>query len=311
TLIYVGTFTLLFQKRYILKNKFVHLLILTLILFFAIGFNEILMIGLLLFSVITFFIVKKNNLENSQIALFLLIASIIFSSIMCLAPGNVIRDSLFSNNHQFIHSLASALAQTIRFFLYWISSAPLILLSVLYYFLNKELSKSNNLFVNSFYLTPLTSLLLLFLVIFIGAFPPYWATGILGQHRTMNISYLLFIIMWFVNLTVYFNLNQFRIKEISTKWELIIFIVIWSSFVFTKNGYSAINDIQTGKAHEYNKLMIERYSIVNMEQDSIYFQPIANPPKTLFVLDITEDPNHWINQGYNIYFEVEDKIILK
>jgi len=310
-LIYVSIFAMLFQKRYILKNKFVHILILTLTLFFAVGFNEILMIVSLLLSMIVFLVVLKNKMENKQIALFLLIVSTICSSIMYLAPGNVVRADFFPNNHQFIQSIGLAAAQTIRFFLNWISSAPLLLLSVLYYFLNKELSKKKNFFAKSFYLTPLISLLLLFFVIFIGAFPPYWSTGVLGQHRTMNISYFLFTIMWFVNLTVCFNLKQFRINEINKKWELIIFIVIWSSFVFTKNGYNAINDIQTGKAYDYNKLMIERYSILNNDKDSIYFNPIVNPPKTLFVLDITENPNHWINKGYNVYFEVEGKIMLK
>ena len=45
------------------------------------------------------------------------------------------------------------------------------------------------------------SFLLLF-VIFFSSFLPYWVSGILGQHRTLNVAYFMFIILWFSTITV-------------------------------------------------------------------------------------------------------------
>ena len=61
--------------------------------------------------------------------------------------------------------------------------------------------------------------------------------------------------------------------------------------------------------------MNDRYHIISKEResgkDTIYFEPIINPPKSLFVLDITDDYNHWLNKGYAIYFNLGEKKILK
>ncbi len=311
-LMYIGFLNLYFRGKYFFNSKYIHGFILAFILFFVTGFNEILMVMLLLISTLTFFIVWKNRMNQFKaIARFLFIVSILCSIFMCLAPGNTLRGDFFPEKHQLVHSLAMAALQTLRFFTDWISSAPLILLSVLYYFINKELSSKHLLFSNSFYLSPILSLLLLFFVIFIGSFPAYWATGILGQHRTMNASYFLFILMWFINLTVFYNKTTWKIDALKPNWEVGMFLVIWISLIFSKNGFNALEDITKKRAYTYNKGMEDRYASMQMPQDTLYFKPFLDPPKTLFVLDITEDPDHWINQAYNVYFETDHKIILK
>lgn len=311
-LISLGLLSRLYKERFLFNSKYTHLIITVLMLFITIGFIELFMIALLLVAAFIYIIIVKRNLKHKNIALFILISSIAFSLLTYFAPGNAARGSLFPNNHQFIYSVSMSLLQTIRFFFAWISSIPLLLLSILYFPLNKKWSVNNKLFANSFYLTPLTSLGLLFFAIFIGSFPAYWATGILGQHRTMNISYLMFIIMWFVCLTVFYNLKSNWNFVVNEKIKWAIFLLIWGSFVFTKNGYNVLIDLQSNTAHEYNEQMTERYSIIkNHQEGPIYFKPISNPPKTLYVLDITEDPNNWMNISYNQFFKVKNEIILK
>lgn len=310
-LIYIAALVWFFQGRYLLNSKAIHLVLVTLLLFISIGFNEILMIAMWLFSVVTYLIVWKNGLGQKQMALFILIAASVFSGLMYFAPGNHIRTDLFQNTHQLFSSLFMSMAQTARFSFEWISSAPLLLLSILYFQLNKKLSGGDNLFSRSFYLTPVTCLILLFLVVFIGSFPAYWSTGILGQHRTMNISYFLFIMMWFVSLTVFCNFKKLPDTVLNIKLEWMLLVLIWGSLVFTKNGYDVIMDLKSNSAYEYNELMNDRYALIQNPEDTVYFKAIPNPPKTIFVLDITHNPNHWINRGYNLYFHTQKKIMLE
>lgn len=314
-LIYIALLYLFFQQKYLFQNKNIHVIIVSLFLFILIGFNEIHMISSLILSFVIFLIDKRQQFNNKNFVIYLLIITVLFCVLEVFAPGNSKRGShAVAQNHRFFHSLFSSILQTSRFFLEWLSSTPLLLLSVLYYYLNEKLSKTHKLFSNSFYLSPLVSSFLLLFIIFFCSFLPYWATGILGQHRTLNIAYFMFIILWFINLTVCYNYFRNKIgliKELSFSANLTILFLVWSSLVFTKNGFDIMIDITSGKAIQYNNDMIKRYSLLDSPRDTIYFKPITNPPKTLFVLDITHDPNYWLNTGYNKYFKTDKKIMIE
>ena len=312
--VYLGCLRYYTQGKIILKSRLLHLGLITMLLIASIGFNETHMITLLLFSFLSLGMIHRNQLNHAPLFLYLLIVTLIFSAIVFFAPGNEGRASLAANNHRLGYSLVCSLAQTVRFFLEWTSSIPLILLSFLYYYLNKNLSEKRSLFSHSFYLSPLFSCGLLFGVIFIGVFPPYWATGILGQHRTLNVSYYLFLLVWFMNLTVFFNLYKNElgtIKPIPVKFSGWLLLFVLFSFSFTKNGYHVVMDIFYGKARLYDQQMKKRVELMKYPTDTIYFQPLADPPKTLFVSDIMEDPGNWLNQAYTLYFECQNSALVK
>lgn len=312
-ILYISLLGLYTQKKILINNSFVHLVLLTLLLIVSIGFNEIIMLGLVLFSTISLIVVRKNKLQNQHLFLYLFILSVICASVSFFAPGNAVRATLASNNHHLGYSLFMGLAQTARFFLKWICSVPLLVLSYLYFYLNKKLSAEVSLFAKSFYLKPLQSIGVLLLVIFIAVFPPYWATGMLGQHRTVNVACYLFLIMWFINLTVFFNAfkNQFQIKPAMKRFYVLLMGIVILAFVFTKNGYDVMNDIFYGKASDYNKQMTARYKQFQTNSDTIYFKGIKNPPKSLFLYDVAKEPNYWMNKAYTIYFNCEDRSVIR
>lgn len=298
---------------FFLGNKVIHLVALSLVLILTIGFNEVIMITLLFFSLSYFFIVYTRKLPYIALANYLLIVTLLFSAVVYFASGNLIRASLFSSNHQFISSLFYSIVQSVRFFLEWTSSLSLLILSVLFFYLNRELSKNIGLFSKSFYLTRLQSSFLLFFVIFIAVFPAYWATGILGQHRTLNVAYYVFIILWFINLTVWFNrFKNNNVENIAKRTYTILLMVIMVSCFFTKNGYDVITDIFYGKAKSFNQQMNERYALIrsSKNKDSIYFMAIKNPPKSLFLYEIMSSPQNWQNKCYLIYYGCENKSLL-
>jgi hypothetical protein len=311
-MIYIGLIILLGKGTYIFRSKILHLALLSLILILTIGCNEVIMIEMLAFSLILAFIGRKIKAAHRKSAIFLLILAALCSAMVFFAPGNSTREGYFNGNHQFFHSLGFSLLQTARFLFSWISSLPLLLLSVMYFYLHKKLSKNIRLFSESFYLTPFWSTLFLFLVIFLAVFPAYWETTILGQHRTLNVAWFLFIPLWFVNLTVWFNYagtSLSNIPPMARKFAVAVFVMILGSFLFTKNGFNVGEDLFYGKARSFDRQMNDRYALMHITSDTIYLKPIADPPKTIFIYDITDDPGHWLNQCYGVYFCQGKKVV--
>ncbi len=300
----------IYNKKFLYKNESIHYLILTLLLFVLNGMNEIHVISLwlLIGSINLLYILKKKRINGPMMGM--LIITVLFSLIVILSPGNEIRGSYFPGNHRYFESFYMSCAQTGRFLFEWCCSLPLLIASVLFYKMNITLSEKNKLFAASFYLKPWQPIILLLAVIFIGAFPAYWGTGILGQHRTMNVSYLLFLIVWFINLNVWYN--RFKIsRSIPNKTiTTILYIGFFISIFFTKNLFTVSADLYSRRAERFDMQMYERYDALKSNSDTVYFAPIADPPESIFVIDISKNPDDWVNKGYTMYFYAEGKTIL-
>jgi hypothetical protein len=288
---------------------------LCLLLFLACGFNEVLTLLIVFLLGVLAYVFYKNNLPKKRLIGFQFLFSIAFASIMIFSPGNSFRQEFYENTHNFFHSFLYSFLQTGRFSFTWITSIPLISASFLYFSINKKMREKAKLFQSSFYLSRWMSVSLLFLIIFICVFPPYWATGVLGQHRTLNVAYFFFLIMWFINLTVWYNYYQKKLAFSLTKnIERILFGFLVVGLLITSNGYGALSDVFSGSASNYNKQMNSRYARLEefrrSKEEKIVFIQIKNPPKCLFVSDITTNPNDWTNQAYNLYFRLDSTIII-
>ena len=294
---------------YIIKgNNKKHLkLLLLLLLFLSCGFNEVLTLIVVFSLTVLGYIFYKKKLNQRGLIFIQLFFSLLFAATMIFSPGNAYREVVYENQHNFSYSLLFSLLQVARFSLIWIASVPLIAASSLYFQFNKEMRKNNSLIKNSFYLTRWASLFVLAMITFICVFPPYWATGILGQHRTLNVAYFFFLIMWFVNLTVWCNYYHEKLKFVLTKKiKVTVAGFLFLGILFTGNGYNSLSDIFSGSAKNYDKQMNLRYELLGKtKSESIAFSQIENKPKCLFVSDITNNPDDWKNQAYNLFFKID------
>jgi hypothetical protein len=305
---FLGMMVQLHNGICILKNKWVHSFLMIFLLFMTAGCNELSMVLAILFLLL---LIMKSNLksQNRKMILFFLITSFFFGCLVYFAPGNENRGNYFAEKHQIFHSLLYSSAQTIRFSVLWLSGGTLLIASVLYYPICKKLSAEIPLFKKSFYVSPLTALILSLMTIFIGAFLPYWSTGILGQHRTMNVSFFFFLLSWFVFLTSLYNSKYLKWQNLHSKIKILLFSMLCMTLFFTQNGWNVWNDLYSGKAQSYNDQMNVRYEKIRKMNGDLYLPLIKNPPKTLFVLDLTEDPNHWQNRSYTVFFEKTEYLI--
>ncbi|PCI98994.1 MAG: hypothetical protein COB15_04850 [Flavobacteriales bacterium] len=280
---------------------------LIILLFFVCGFNEVLtLLVLFLLSIITI-VFYKNQLERKSLVVIQLLFAILFASILIFAPGNGFRGDAYVEAYNFTHSLSYSILQVARFSFYWIVSIPLIIASIFYFEINKKMRKENVVFQNSFYLNRWLSLLFLFTVTFICVFPPYWLTGILGQHRTLNVAYAFFLPFWFVNLTVWYNYYNQKINlNFLDKTKRVLGIVLFLGLIITANGFNALKDVFSGSARQYDIQLKERFKRLQkntpISEKLIKFKPIKTKPKCLFTSDITANPKDWKNKAYNLYF---------
>ena len=312
-LLFFGLLIYFLRGKYIL-HKHVHLLVLCVWVFVVMGFNEVLsiiVVGLLFGIFLEGF--TQNNYHKGAVSILFFVA-LGGLALLLLSPGSANRASVFTNNKDVLHSFIMASVQVLRFVTEWIS-VPLLLASVAYISVHRTLSEHSILFLKSFYISRWISLAMLFAVVFVSVFLPYYATGILGQHRTVNVAYLFFLLLWFLNLSVWINHYQLRAPQFSAlqKWALIgVFLL---SVTFTKNSYGLLTDIAYGKLKSYHTQMTERYSIIKQHQQNpnipLEFTAIEYPPKTIFVLDIDTDSTHWLNEGYRLFYKTEEHVKLK
>jgi len=245
-------------------------------------------------------------------AIFLFLVALFSSFFVFIAPGNELRARFFENNHQFINSIFLSFLQTIRFIFAWISNLPFILLSFLFIVVTKEKNENIEILnISSYRKLILLSLLIPF-VVFLCIFPAYWSTGILGQQRTVNVACFLFIVLWFIILSLWINYYRenpilMNIEKSLKKRSLkILFIISLITMLVTKNGYNTFTDIFYNKVYNFNKEMNERYDLIaEAKRKSSYiivFKPLLNKPSAIFILDLTSDSSHWINSGYQSFY---------
>ena len=307
TLFYMATFIKTIGK----KNQPLEKIILTILLFLLCGFNEVLTLLVVFFLLVITIIAFIYRREERKAILWQFIFSLLFASILIFSPGNIVREGMYQNNNNLFYSLIYSSLQVIRFSFIWIFSLGLIASSILYSLLHEEWKKHSVWVNNSFCLNRWIALGLLLCTIFICVFPAYWATGILGQHRTLNVAYLFFLIMWFINLSVWLNHFKDSVKtELILRHRNKIATLFLLGVLFTGNGYYALIDIFSGDAQEFNAQLNQRHAILKeVKKDrppAVVLAPLTARPKTLFVTEISIDPKFWTNQGYNTYFGLGD-----
>ena len=307
-----------YSKRQFFINKSLHFILLVFLNFFTVGFNEVLMLYVLLFYCIWTF-VHLIKFKQNRISLSVLVGVIIVGiMIVYFAPGNTVRSAYFEGkSHQFFHSLLFSVLQCGRFIFEWMSNGVFLLLSLVFVAIHPYLAKSTFLFSENFPISRWLSLILLPGLIFLSVFPAYWSTGILGQHRTINVAYFFFIFLWFINLSKWINYSpnffmRFSFKH--TKWLVIFSLIL---ILFSGNTRMVWNGILQNSVVSFDQEMNERYIALNkvkkgfVKGSKLYLFKLQSKPKSIFLYDINNDPNYFPNVCYAKYWKIDGYIYSK
>lgn len=305
----------LFKKNY-LFSAFAHRAITCLLLLVSAGFNEVQMLLTIFFSaVILFYAYRNKRFKNESVLIFS--TSLIAVFLVIMAPGNDIRAGIYTEVHRFWYSAGMSLLQTGRFFLMWASSFALLFSSLLFFYIyinNKPLQR----FIQPLsFIHPLVAVGILFSVLFIAVFPAYWSTGILGQHRTLNLACFYFHVLWFFTLAIGLNayLPLSKVKPLSAQYTLMLVLVFFINLIAVKNNGLVLHDIMSKKVHTFDKQMQQRrqsiLTAIHNKNESISLASISSKPASIFVYDISSNPDHWLNLAYNRYYNTEQPIRVK
>ncbi len=242
------------SRKFIIRNT---LLAFCYFLVFAIvGSSEISMLALIL---LLGFITVKSYLMKSKkrwIWTSLLVFAILCSVIVLAAPGNEVRSTFFPNRQRLIYSTFMGFGNEVRFLLTWFSNSAFILGTIVFIPIAYRINKNNLLNVVT-KVHPFSSSFLLLAIVFIGFFGPFWSTGLLGQLRSVNAVYFLFLIGWFVNIFIWVDYFREKISsavESFPKYAYFICVpLIVISLFATNNNKDAIEDLMSKRAFKYEK----------------------------------------------------------
>jgi hypothetical protein len=102
------------------------------------------------------------------------------------------------------------------------------------------------------------------------------------------------------------------VREPKRRTSIALFVILLGCFLFVKNGFYVTSDIVSGRANKFDVEMNKRYVQMKSPGDTIYFNAIMHPPKSLPFYEVKEDPSHWFNLCWIRYFGREgDVVILK
>jgi len=295
------------QTKNVILSGF--LIILTIMI---IGSNETSMFILyLVFS----FVIMINLIIKKRFDTFLfilLIVATIGSLIVILAPGNQIRtqrivqEHLYPTNPDYIHNVIHAsilsIKTTFRKIIYWLRNLPLIVLFAILYM---PVGQKNE--YRIFSIHPLISFVIMITLIVASYFPSYWATNYI-EARVENISYFIFLLLFFLNIQVINNWLIYRNLVSIRRLPKYIIVIICSLTILWILPFNTIriayDDLFSERAYLYNRQLERRYKILDSRNDaSCTVRKLDYHPVTIFHGDITSDEKHWINTCTANYFK--------
>lgn len=222
---------------------------------------------------------------------------------MGLAPGTAHRASFYPDAFQFGNSVFQSFLQCGRFLFFWATN-PLLWAFVLLLVPFSSLFLKQNPNLKKKYFSPLAPLLLISGFLFSANILPYLATGMLGQYRTINLAWIFIVpaTVWLI-ISVVFHLQRIANLDFATvtKKRTGLLVLFFTLSLFSGNGWTAMDDLISGRASRFNDEIIERYTILEAcakaKADTCHLPLIKTRPESIFTYDITTNSEHWMNIG--------------
>ncbi len=274
------------------------------------GSNELAMVYMVLVAAVALIMSFRGEKRLRLLFLGVFITSVICGLIVYLAPGNTVRGDYFAHAKEPLRTVAYAAAQTVRFAGYWMLSPVFVLSTIVILDWARRRADTHPMFSWLSRVDRRLVLLALLGAMFIGMALPYWSTGILGQHRTVNATLFIFLPLAWLAFLVW-DVQVFRPKAWSLplaapRYRPLLLAVMAFFLFFGRHDGDVTSDLFSGRAARYDAQCLERYVLVQEAIASgaseLDLEVLSDPPKSLSVLDLSVDPGHWMNTSLVLYF---------
>lgn len=267
-------------------------------LMLASGFNEVNAVMLVVLHIVRWAWggTDERGWWGKPLLLALAVAALVH---LATAPGNAVRGAYFPARHDPFLTLAWSTAQTGRFLLRWVLDPAVVLGALL---MVHALRQRSDLLPRPLW-GPWRWTAVLVAVVFIPIALPYWSTGLLGQHRTVNLGCLLFLPVWAATIIAW-DRAVFRprgwlppLRGVAGRR------VVWGLWVvamlFTGNDGRIHSDLLQGRLRDHDRQMLARYTLVREAGRAgvarVTVPPMHDPPRSIAPIDLFPDPQHWYN----------------
>jgi len=148
-----------------------------------------------------------------------------------------------------------------------------------------------------------------FSLVCLTIFPAYWSTGIMGQHRTINMAYLVFLFYILLLIFGFKSTKQTLPLERFLSPKLVVFSLFF--LIIQGNLKTCISAWLTGSLHGYKKELNERINQIKWcNQDTLHLKPLNYVPAIVLNYELEHDPNSWKNTCYADFYNPGLKIVL-
>jgi hypothetical protein len=215
------------------------------------------------------------------------------AAVMIGAPGNAVRSAHFPERGRMGLTVFMASAQTLRFVVEWITTPALAVLSVVWYRVSDRFTS-----IPLARVTPMVPLLAGLLLTGVLMALPYWTTGMLGQHRTVNVACLFFLPCWAL-----FLLSLRGRKPVRSSFGppiQVLMLLLLVALSCGGNGGRVVDDLVSGSARSNDEVLCMRYRAVLDVRSAGGSVLLAEQPhctKALRIPDPVPDPAHWVNRS--------------
>ena len=296
---------------------------------FIVGSNEVSMLILM----ICVFSVLLTDLKNKKLWLLFAVFAL-FSLVVVLAPGNVVRSKIYAGeNHKLLFSIAASLGLMGTLIGTWLLNPLLWIAAFMFCYLRQKFNFRIILPQEK----PIFVVLFLLFLIFCTFFPSFWATALPAPERNMNTAHLIFMLLFFYCLNLEkVQRNATAIQKKRPLWFVVF--VLWTAvaayfasldvpqkqevayylrhpfsaarYTITAYGqnnlYHVYADLFSGRVFDYRKTMLEREEkIKNYKGGMLCLPKVEQLPKSIVFNDLSEDSALWINKNFAEYYQVE------
>ena len=312
--IFLIFFLAFYYKTNLNQSRIWKYLVLFMLTISLIGFNESVMLIFLLFFIFIFLINVLYKRNHNLLFLFVFIFAVICSAVFFIAPGNYVRiaNTIIDNRvlndklNILLVSFKQSFALAFSNIMIWCKTLYLFLVSIIFIdaiIQIKATIRQNNIFN----INPLLSLLL-FLLVPAMYYPSFYAINFC-EHRLEDLSYLIFLLVWFYNLCVFYVFFSRKWKSIKIPFNIIsyccMFLIVVLLIIKPNNVRTVYGDLLKGRAVEFKRQTDKRQlEISNCPYKECMVDSFnkTNIPYSIFSGDITPSPRHWVNDYYSKYF---------
>ncbi len=270
-----------------------------LLLFCIVGSSEVIMFvaDTIIFILFLYQIFRGKNKKITAIIISLLIASIIFSLVVVLSPGNYHRAQSFVNPQDTMAvpkpSIVNLIFHSMGGSIFRAFKSPIFLSFTAIYYLVFLKAKGPTHFIKFWFCLILTFALMVILIL---------PVGIIEKQIPLRVENLMgyaFVTFWPI---LIFSLSkEHKIIQISFFLCLAVIIACNKGAGIRSGNYSlAWNDLMTGKAARYDQELNQRDRLLTQTHDQDIIVPALSeaPPDSLYFSDITPNPYFWHNVDY-------------